>query len=209
MKIKSYLMWITLTVLCAVVAFMGIRESFALSKTPINLNDPDFDWSELKAGDHVEMDIQYLFDPFVITTSDKNVETMRTYAMPRIVSIDSDGYWSIVDYIGIHVNDQSLFSTYDKLCDETIDWWTDDEAIEYNPTTVHIDGIVREMDKESKGFFREYLSDMEYEDDFIDNSMCAYAVYPAQNANWLVIGIGVVGMLAGIGIIVFKIVKKK
>ena len=153
MRFNSFIKWIALTILCGAVAFMGVREYFWLSKEAIDLNNPDVDWSELKAGDHVEMDITYLFDPFVITTSKKGVETMRTFAMPRLESIDSNGYWSITDYIGVHVNNTDLFASYDKLCDETIDWWTDDDAIEYNPTTIHIDGVVREMDSESKAYF--------------------------------------------------------
>ena len=209
MRFNSFIKWIALTILCGAVAFMGVREYFWLSKEAIDLNDPEVDWSELKAGDHVEMDITYLFDPFVITTSKKGVETMRTYAMPRIESIDSNGYWSITDYIGVHVNNTDLFASYDKLCDETIDWWTDDDAIEYNPTTIHIDGVVREMDSESKDYFRQYLSEMEYDDDFINSTACSLAVYPAQNANWYIVAIGLVGMLAGIGIIVYKVVKKK
>ena len=46
--------------------------------------------------DHVKMDINVLFDPFVITTKDDGTETMRDYAMPQLVYNEKFGRWMMI-----------------------------------------------------------------------------------------------------------------
>ena len=208
-NLKSYLTWIVLVVAGIAVVIIGVRQKIAMSKDPIDLNDPDFEWSELQDGDRVEMDIKYLFDPFSNVTNSSGKETARHYAMPRIISSEDNEYWNIVDYIAVDVKDSSEFAAYDKLADATIDWWIDDDAYEFEPETIHINGVVRKMTSEQQGFFREYLEDLEYDADFIDGTQYQLGIYPFENYVGLIIGIGAIAIVAGAAVIVIKLVRKK
>ena len=209
MKIVSLIRWIAIAVLGIVLTVIGVIEFVNLKKAPKDLTDPETDWTELAVGDHVKMNLNALFDPFVITTKDDGTETMRDYAMPQLVYSESGDSINIRNYIGIHVNDKDLFADYDRLAEETVDWWLDDEAFEFNPQTIEIDGIVKEMDDESIGYFKEYLEDMGYEDDFIEDTCYKYAVYPAQTGLPIIMIIGVLVTLFGIGATVFSVIKRK
>ena len=206
MKAISYIRWAALAIAGIVVVIIGLREAISMSKTPIDLNDPAYDWSELQAGDHVEMDITYLFDQFSTTTKDGK-EAVRYYAMPRIVSSDGQ-YYEIKDFIAVDVNDSSLNSKYDKLSSDTIDWWIDESGAEFKPETIHFDGVVKKLKDNTAGFFKDYLKQLKYEDSFINGSQYELGIFPAQNGNIAIIIIGVLITLVGIGGIVIKFVRK-
>ena len=56
-KFRFYLMMLLLIIGGACVMIFGIKTSSSMSKDPIDLNDPDVDWSDIEVGDHVEMDL--------------------------------------------------------------------------------------------------------------------------------------------------------
>ena len=209
MKIVSYIRWIFIIVIGIAVAVYGVKERVSMGKEGIDLNDPDLDWSELKDGDHVEMDVKYLFSEFETVTDKNGNESARKYAMPRIVYDEDSEGWFIVDFIGVNANKTQEYASYDALVDEMHDWWFSDDVTEYNPTTVHLDGIVRKMQDDDIGFFAEYLKDAGYEDDELDDTMYQYCIYPAQSHNGLIIGIGAVVALLGVAALSFKVIKTR
>ena len=206
MKAVSYVRWAALAIVGIAVVIIGLKESISMSKAPIDLNDPSVDWSQLKAGDHVEMDITFLFDQFSTTTRDGK-EVVRYYAIPKIESTDQQ-YYEITDFIAIDVNDSSLNSQYDKLCNDTIDWWNDETGKEFKGESIHFDGIVKKLNNDTAGFFKDYLKHINYDDNFISSTQYELGLFPAQNGNIVIIIIGVLAALVGIVAIVIKIVRK-
>ena len=50
---KAIIIAIALTIITAIVGWIFVTNTLSLKKTPINISDTSFDWSSLKAGDHV------------------------------------------------------------------------------------------------------------------------------------------------------------
>ena len=188
-----------------VCIIMGARNLNTSNADPIDLNDPSVNWNDLKAGDHVEMDVDFLMDYFV-TVTENDKETIRVYAMPQLD--DSGEYFAMTNFIGIDVNSSSEFSKYDALVDESLDWWTSDD-IELNTTPIHINGKVAKMDKDKIEFFEEYLDEIDADSDVVDNSMYEYYIVPlgTEKSNSFTVIIGSVVLLAGVawgGLVVAK-----
>ncbi|SCW70636.1 hypothetical protein SAMN02910456_02702 [Ruminococcaceae bacterium YRB3002] len=206
MKYLSYTRLIVVAILGIACIIFGAREMIWLAKPAIDLNDPEVAWSELKEGDHVKMDIYYLFDP-VCSTDDDSV---TYFAMPRIVSVD-DQYSQIADFIAVDVNNKDLLSSYNALSEATIDWWLDDDATEIKAESIPFEGVVRKMTKDPANFMTEYVKDLGYDQAFIDNSACELGLFPAEKGagSIIMVVIGAVVFLFGAGLIVVKLVTKK
>ena len=185
-----------LIILGVVLIIMGARDLKTSKAEPIDLNDSSVNWNDLQVGDHVEMDVDFLMDYFVVESKDGK-ETLRVYAMPQID--DSGEYFSMSNYIGIDVNKSSEFSTYDTLVDESLEWWKSDE-IELNTHPIHINGKVAKMDKEKIEFFEEYLDEIDADSSVVNNSMYEYYIVPLEGAktNSAILIIGVISLLGGV-----------
>ena len=181
-----------------VILIMGARQGKSMSKDPIDLSDPDVDWSELEVGDHVKMKIEYTLGEFSNTTDDGK-EVSRKYSYPRI---END---MIVDVIGIHVNSAD-FAKYDALYDATVDWWTGTtNSVEADP--IEIDGVIKKLDNDEIGFHEEYLDGL-FSSSELDDSKYELAVYPNMDNNILLVVIGAVITLAGLGYAAYVFIKK-
>ena len=181
-----------------VILIMGARQGKSMSKDPIDLSDPDVDWSELEVGDHVKMKIEYTLGEFSNTTDDGK-EVSRKYSYPRI---END---MIVDVIGIHVNSAD-FAKYDALYDATVDWWAGTtNSVEADP--IEIDGVIKKLDNDEIGFHEEYLDGL-FSSSELDDSKYELAVYPNMDNNILVVVIGAVITLAGLGYAAYVFIKK-
>lgn len=181
-----------------VILIMGARQGKSMSKDPIDLSDPDVDWSELEVGDHVKMKIEYTLGEFSNTTDDGK-EVSRKYSYPRI---END---MIVDVIGIHVNSAD-FAKYDALYDATVDWWEGTtNSVEADP--IEIDGVIKKLDNDEIGFHEEYLEGL-FSSSELEDSKYELAVYPNMDNNILVVVIGAVITLAGLGYAAYVFIKK-
>ncbi|MBR2295153.1 MAG: hypothetical protein IJ869_05275 [Clostridiales bacterium] len=181
-----------------VILIMGARQGKSMSKDPIDLSDPDVDWSELEVGDHVKMKIEYTLGEFSNTTDDGK-EVSRKYSYPRI---END---MIVDVIGIHVNSAD-FAKYDALYDATVDWWEGTtNSVEADP--IEIDGVIKKLDNDEIGFHEEYLDGL-FSSSELEDSKYELAVYPNMDNNILVVVIGAVITLAGLGYAAYVFIKK-
>ena len=181
-----------------VILIMGARQGKSMSKDPIDLSDPDVDWSELEVGDHVKMKIEYTLGEFSNTTDDGK-EVSRKYSYPRI---END---MIVDVIGIHVN-AADFAKYDALYDATVDWWEGTtNSVEADP--IEIDGVIKKLDNDEIGFHEEYLEGL-FSSSELDDSKYELAVYPNMDNNILTVVIGAVITLAGLGYAAYVFIKK-
>ena len=181
-----------------VILIMGARQGKSMSKDPIDLSDPDVDWSELEVGDHVKMKIEYTLGEFSNTTDDGK-EVSRKDSYPRI---END---MIVDVIGIHVNSAD-FAKYDALYDATVDWWEGTtNSVEADP--IEIDGVIKKLDNDEIGFHEEYLDGL-FSSSELEDSKYELAVYPNMDNNILVVVIGAVITLAGLGYAAYVFIKK-
>ena len=195
----GYIRWIIFLVAGVVILFFGIREKSAMNTKAIDLNDESVEWSELKVNDHVEMDIDFIMDYFM-TTTDDGKETMRDYLMPRI-ELD-DGYYNFSEFIGVHVGRTDDFGDYDRLADDSLDWWNGDD-LEKDYESIHIDGLLRKMTSDQKKYCTEYLDEMGYSQSEIDDMMTEYVIYPDYDNSNFVLWIGVA--LAAIGAVALVI----
>ncbi|MBQ4271009.1 MAG: hypothetical protein II718_04235 [Clostridiales bacterium] len=202
--IIRYIRWIAIFVLGAAVVFWGVRISSKLKTDPIDISDPDVDWSEIKEGDHVEMDMEYVLDYFTSTTEDGS-ERSRKYTYPKLEK-DADGYYEIVDVIAINIAKPKEFYLYDDLCDATYDWWIGNTE-KVNGDPIHIDGIVQKLDNDQIEFHEEYLEDMGFTASEISDTQYELVVVSQDNPKWVIIA-GVVIMLVGLAGIAVITIKK-
>ena len=198
-NIIRYLRWGAIFVLGAVVVFWGIRTSSQLKQDPIDISDPNVDWSEIKEGDHVEMDMEYVLDYFTTTTEDGS-ERSRKYSYPRIENDE------IVDVIAINIAKPKDFYLYDDLCDATYDWWIGSTK-DVNCDPIHIDGVVQKLDKDQIEFHEEYLQEIGFTSSEISDSHYELVVVSQDNPKWVII-VGVIIMLVGLGGIAIVTIKK-
>ena len=59
-----------LIILGVVLIIMGARDLKTSKAEPIDLNDSSVNWNDLQVGDHVEMDVDFLMDYFVVESKD-------------------------------------------------------------------------------------------------------------------------------------------
>ena len=59
-KIITVIRGIIMIIFALVLLIMGAINCIQLSSPAIDLNDPNLDWSTLKAGQHVEMDVDFV-----------------------------------------------------------------------------------------------------------------------------------------------------
>lgn len=205
-KIRFYMFMLLLIVAGACMMVFGIKTKSSLAKDPIDLNDPDVEWSDLKVGDHVEMDVPILMDCFARYEKD-GTDTQRYYCLPRY----EEDELSITDFIGLDVNDKSLFSQYDSLVDDTWEWWQSADTSLPSGTDVHINGVIRELPNDQKEFFEEYLKDdLELSDDLVDDSCYGLYITPeSAKGNTGIIILGAVFLIAGLGITGFSLTRRR
>lgn len=192
--------WIAILIIGIVVLAWGAKDKIAYGKPAIDLNDPKVDWSELKPGDHVSMDIEFMLDYFMYTQDDGK-ETMRDYP---IAKLEEEGdYIYITSFIGVHVAQSKEFSNYDSLVDASINWWNDDSydaEIEHEP--IRVEGILREMNSDQKKYYGEYMDELGYsssEQDEMANQVIIYQDAGNSASAMLLVG-GIVTLIGAVGV---------
>ena len=87
---KAIIIAIALTIITAIVGWIFVTNTLSLKKTPINISDTSFDWSSLKAGDHVVGDIQYSPGYFMYTQRSGGYEESRDYVITDYAKWDGE-----------------------------------------------------------------------------------------------------------------------
>lgn len=205
-KIRFIFTMIALIVIGAALIVLGSKQSSSLSKDAIDLYDPDVNWSDIKVGDHIEMDIPILLDCYARYEKDGK-DTQRFYCLPYY---DQDAI-EITNFIGVDVNNTSLFAQYDALVSDTFDWWNTPDLDLPDVETIHIDGIVQEMTQEQYEYHAEYLTDdLGYTEDEIEDTLYKYYIRPADKGeSKILVIVGVICLLIGIGGTALTVVKKR
>jgi len=204
-KVKFFIYMIALVVIGVALIALGTSTNKNLSKDPIDLYDSSVDWDDIKVGDHIEMDLPIVYDCYGSYEKDGK-ETARYYCLP----LYNEQTGEITNFIGIDVNDSSLYSDYDRLVDATDDWLATPDLELPDVETVHVSGIVKEQTKEQYEAHEEYLDACGFSDDVIENSQYKLYISPADKGETkILIIIGVLCLLGGLGGAAISIVRKR
>lgn len=140
----------------------------------------DCDWTKLKGGQRVYCDLDFVIEPFKITSNDSGVDTSAVYVVPDLKTAD-DGSVYMAHFMGVVVNAKD-FSTYNRMVDASWDWWDDTTGeVEWAAAgTIPFDGYLRKMDKKEKEFIHDYLKDW-YSEEQIQEMVVPYVMMQSQS----------------------------
>ena len=206
-KIRFYSFMLLLIVGGAAIMFVSINESKNMKKDPIDLYDSSVDWDDIEVGDHIEMDVPIVIGCYARLENEKTGEdSQRFYSMP----LYSEETGEVLNFIGIHLNDKSLYSQYEGITDD-IDAWLESPDLQLpSVQTVHIDGVVKQMTEEQYDFHEEYLvEDWGFDEDLVKDSKYQLYIDPAEKHNTALTLIGAAALLIGIGGIAISVVKRR
>ena len=150
-----------------------------------------------------------MIEPFEETTDEDNRSVSQIYTIPDLKS-DEDGYVNMVHYMGIVVNPKD-YAAYDKLVDDSWDWWDGEYDQLGERGYIEVDGYLRKMSSKEEGFLRDYLKDWNYSDSEIEEAVVPYVLMKNQTpiANIAMFGGGIIAFLAGILVAVLSLILKK
>ncbi len=164
MTLKQRLMFV-LVILGAVLTFMGVKNLLVLWKEPVDvLNEKP---SSLTDGMHVHTTVDLVWDQFIEETSYRTVngvkvsaerESARYYALPYLKT--EDGMIMLDQLIAIRVSSGTpACRTLETILDETNEWWFDETGkVDYGYTTLEVDGRLRRMTEEERGYLIDYIT---------------------------------------------------
>ncbi|MBP5608806.1 MAG: hypothetical protein J6X66_11165 [Lachnospiraceae bacterium] len=152
MKMSTRL-FIALAAFGVIMTFFGVGDWMCLSKEPKDITELwDYDYSRIKEGDHVCLDVTLVWDQigsqisqsktFGVTTSEK--ETGRYYLIPFCQDTD-DGYIYPTPYLMARIPSQ-YNTLLDSQIEKTATWWeTDGEFSEVPTCSLHLDGRIKKL----------------------------------------------------------------
>lgn len=203
MNIAKAIRFLFIGILGLALAFMGVRGLVISNvKAPIDLYDPYLDWANLKNGDHIVMDIDFLAGQYMYTEEDGK-EISRGYLLPELYA-DDEGYINIGYCVGV-VAGQDAFTNFEKLQDESYDWWENEDA-PWPTNVIHVDGYLRKMDSQERKFAIETLE--EYGFDQADDRVIPFMIMQSQS-NLAYIGMTALGLIIALVGGIFVVVSVK
>jgi len=182
----------------------------------ISLNGPavdlyETDWKTLRMNQHIEVDLDFLIDPYLSVTDDRDRETSRVYTIPDLISSD-DGMVYMSHFIGVAVV-SSDFDKFDKIVKNSWEWWNDEEGVvEFGKDSIHLDGYLRKASANDKKYMKQYLREMGYSEDEVSQMYIPYVLMTnGSNMTGIVIA-GVIVFVLGIASLayaVFRYIREK
>lgn len=141
---------------------MSARDAFVSFKPAVSFEDM-LDGEEVKAGTHVAGNVAYVLDYFASEST-----YTRYKDGSRSGSKKSGNYYMIptaMGYIGLKSR-QADVSALNALSDETFEYLTSGEE---PSTEIFMQGSVEVMEEKLAGYFREYLEEMGYTEEEIED----------------------------------------
>ena len=195
MKFRLTFAFLILGLVLAFLGGKGLVTSFLPAKY---IYDQDLDWTKLRNGQRVYADVDFVFEPFEITSDDSGKDVSAIYTIPDLKS-DENGNVYIDHYMGILVKSED-FSKYDRMVDASWNWWNDTTGeVEWASAGVDsFDGYLRKMDKKEQEFIHDYLKDWNSESE-IQDMVVTYVMMRSQLmiANILMFGGGIILIVIG------------
>ena len=200
---------VVLIVAGAVFTFLGGRGLLVNILPATDIYDQECDWTKLHKNQRVHVKLDFVIEPFEETTDEDNRSVSQIYTIPDLKS-DEDGYVNMVHYMGIVVNPKD-YAAYDKLVDDSWDWWDGEYDQLGERGYIEVDGYLRKMSSKEEGFLRDYLKDWNYSDSEIEEAVVPYVLMKNQTpiANIAMFGGGIIAFLAGILVAVLSLILKK
>jgi len=167
------------------------------------------DWEKLKANQHVEVDMDFLMDCYMVYERDGEV-TGAYYTLPDLW-VEEDGIY-MVHFMGVAAT-KDQFSKFDSIVDKSYEWWNDTEGtVEWNNDSVKIDGYLRKMSANDKKYMTELLQDWGYTSTEIDQMMIPYVIMSNGSSMWGMIVAGLLLLVVGgvvLAITIVRIIKSR
>lgn len=204
---RSLRLTISLLAIGVILGFLGGRGLISSVLPPKYIYAEDCDWTKLKAGQRVVAELDFVVDPFEETTEDgKSVSCL--YTVPDLRE-GSDGLIYMTHFMGVRVNSKD-YAAYDKLVEDSWDWWDMEYEQLGERGTIPFDGYLRKMKTNEKQFLEEYLEDAGYADDEIAEMITPYVMMPNQTpiANILMFLGGILALGGGVVSGIISFVKK-
>ena len=194
---------VTLLMLGAMLIFFGGKGLYFKVMPAHDLYEETCDWDSLKNGQHVCANVDLVFYPFIVYSSDGH-DTKAVYYLPDYKT-DS----GIINYMGIEVKAKD-FDKYNDLADICERYWLLGEDIDFNQIPViPVDGYLRKMKDDELSYLKQDLKALGYESSDFDNIIVPYVFVenstPIASLGMLVGGIV---LLAGGGVMAFFSFKK-
>ena len=159
MKIRLTLVFLILGILLAILGGKGLVTSVLPAK---DIYDPEVDWTKLKSGQRVYVNLDYIWDCYEVTTDDNGSEVTRQYALPDIIG-DNEGNVYYAHFIGITAR-AAEFSQFDKLAEDSYDWDMGEYEQLGERGYIPYDGYLRKMKDQEREFLESYLKDCGFSD---------------------------------------------
>lgn len=167
------------------------------------------DWESLRANQHVEVDMDFLMDCYMVYERDGEV-TGAYYTLPDLL-VEEDGIY-MAHFMGVAAT-KDQFSKFDSIVDKSYEWWNDTEGtVEWNNDSVKIDGYLRKMSSNDKKYMTELLQDWGYTSTEIDQMMVPYVIMSNGSSMWGLILAGVLLLVVGgvvLAITIVRIIKSR
>ena len=151
MKFRLTFVFLILGIALAVLGGKGLVTSVMPAKY---LYDADCDWSKLKKGQRVYVDLDYVWDWYEESTSDGN-SVSRLYAVPET---RYDGNENKTYFLSITAR-ANEYSQFDKLAEDSYDYDMGEYEQLGERGYIPYDGYLRKMDDEELGFLNNYLKE--------------------------------------------------
>lgn len=196
-----------LTIAAIVFLVMGGINCYRMTTPAIDLNDPDLDWDTLKAGQHVEMDVDFIMGEYMYTTEDGS-ERSRDYMLGHLDVNESTGRYYIDGMLGFKVT-SGYFDKADIISDNCYRWWSDTTGeARRNTETIHVEGILSNMNKDQKKYSAEFMTKAGFSNS--DQDKYFHPLYIANNANMgkAFLAVGVIFIIAGPLVLLYGIKKR-
>ena len=175
---KAIMIAIALTIITAIVGWIFITNTISLKKDPINISDLSFDWSNLKAGDHVVGEIQFSPGYYMYTERNSGYEESRDYIITDYAKWD--GEYSYYYIMSTRVYNGG-FGKWDNL------------AYPSEGKTAHIEGVLKKLNTTQKTYLERTLREGGFSNEDINSAVIPLMVFQTDkndNLPFLLITIG-------------------
>ena len=168
---KAIIIAIALTIITAIVGWIFVTNTLSLKKTPINISDTSFDWSSLKAGDHVVGDIQYSPGYFMYTQRSGGYEESRDYVITDYAKLDGEYSYYYMMSTKVYNGD---FDRWESLANPS------------DGKTIHIEGVLKKINSQQKSYLEHTLRDAGFSSEEINSAVIPLMVFQTNKNNNLI-----------------------
>lgn len=197
MRASRGIRFIIIAIVCLGVVGYGLIDFVSGLLPATNIYYEDCDWEQLKSGQHVKFDLDFVLDPFEETTDSKtNRSISQIYTVPDLRE-HSDGLVYMDHYMGIKVN-ASEYYRYNMIVEASYNWWEDTTGkVPFAQSgSIAVDGRLKKMTGEEQKFIKEYLKDYGYTEEEIDSYVTPYVIIARKSVGADLAMIGIGGLLA-------------